>query len=122
MQFFGAELSHLEVDGKEAFGGADEVVRFGIDDDDSVFGTIPAEVGGWDGIPLMISSRASARCSMTCARAASAVIGLMGALWRASLIARNLAEGGMTFIKISMRLRSRLLDWDGETVRNSAHL
>jgi len=37
------------VDGGEAFGRADEVVRLGIDDDDAVFGALPAEIRGWDG-------------------------------------------------------------------------
>lgn len=44
-QFLWAELRHLEVDGEEAFVRADEVVGFCIDDDDSVFGAIPAEIG-----------------------------------------------------------------------------
>lgn len=43
------ELNHLEVNGDETFFGEDEVVGFGIDDDDTVIGAIPAEVGGWDG-------------------------------------------------------------------------
>ena len=40
----GAELGHLEVDGEESFVGEDEVVWLCIDDDDAVFGAIPAEI------------------------------------------------------------------------------
>jgi hypothetical protein len=61
------------------------------------------KITGEDGIPLKISAGASAKCSMTCARAASTVIGLMGALCKVSAIASVLFDGGMTFMVV-MRL------------------
>jgi hypothetical protein len=44
-QLRGAELGHLEVNGEESFVRADKVVGFCIDDDDAVFGAIPAKIG-----------------------------------------------------------------------------
>jgi hypothetical protein len=42
------ELCHLQVDGDNASGGIDEIIRFCIDDHNSVTKTIPSEIRGRD--------------------------------------------------------------------------